>query len=74
VVGYRDHPVGTMLEEPGGSGYFTEVVLRPQVEVADESTIDRARELHEVAHRSCFIARSVSFPVRHEPEIRTVGA
>lgn len=25
--------------------------------------------LHDVAHRSCFIARSVSFPVRHEPEI-----
>lgn len=74
VVGYRDRPVGTMLEEPGGSGYFTEVVLRPQVEVAEASSIERARELHDVAHRSCFIARSVSFPVRHEPEIQAVSA
>jgi organic hydroperoxide reductase OsmC/OhrA len=72
VVGYRDRPVGTMREEPGGSGYFTEVVLRPQVELVDARSIERARELHDVAHRSCFIARSVSFPVRHEPEIRTV--
>ena len=74
VVGYRDRPVGTMHEEPGGSGYFTEVVLRPEVEVADEESVERARELHDVAHRSCFIARSVSFPVRHEPRIWTVGA
>ena len=74
VVGYRDDPVGTMHEEAGGSGYFTDVLLRPQVEVADTSSIERARELHDVAHRSCFIARSVSFPVRHEPEIRAVGA
>ena len=74
VVGYRDRPLGTMLEEPGGSGYFTEVVLRPEVEVAEASMVERARELHGVAHRSCFIARSVSFPVRHEPRIKAAGA
>lgn len=74
VVGYRDDPIGTMHEEPGGSGYFTDVLLRPRVEVADASSIERALQLHDVAHRSCFIARSVSFPVRREPEIRAVGA
>jgi organic hydroperoxide reductase OsmC/OhrA len=31
---------------------------------------DAARELHERAHENCYIASSVNFPVRHEPEIR----
>ena len=69
VVGYEDDPVGTMVEEPGGSGYFTEVLLRPRVVVADAAMIVRGRELHGAAHRNCFIARSVSFPVVHEPLI-----
>jgi len=31
----------------------------------------RARELHGEVGRFCFIARSVRFPVEHEPEILT---
>ena len=67
VVGYEDDPLGTMVEEPGGSGYFTGVLLRPRVVVADAAMIERANELHDAAHRNCFIARSVSFPVQHQP-------
>ncbi len=74
VVEYRDDPIGTMYEEPGGSGYFTEVLLRPQVVIARACSIERARALHDVAQRSCFIARSVSFPVRHEPQIHLAQA
>lgn len=69
VVGYSDDPVGTMIEEAGGSGRFTEVLLRPRVVVAEPAMIDRATTLHDAAHRNCFIARSVNFPVRHEPEV-----
>ena len=29
--------------------------------------VERVEPLHEQAHRMCFLARSVSFPVRHEP-------
>jgi organic hydroperoxide reductase OsmC/OhrA len=69
VVGYEDDPVGTMAEEPGGAGRFTDVLLRPRVVVAESSMVERARSLHGAAHRNCFIARSVNFPVRHEPQV-----
>jgi organic hydroperoxide reductase OsmC/OhrA len=50
-------------------GRFTEVVLRPSVTVAEASMLDRAETLHGPAHEACFIASSVSFPVRHEPSV-----
>jgi organic hydroperoxide reductase OsmC/OhrA len=72
VTAYEDHPVGTMAQV-GQGGRFTEVLLRPRVTVADASQVERAREIHHEASENCFIAASVSFPVRHEPEI-AVGA
>lgn len=67
VTEYRDDPVGTMDEYADGSGRFTAVVLRPQVTVADGDMLANAHDLHDEAHRLCFIASSVNFPVRHEP-------
>jgi len=72
VTGYRDDPVGTMVEE-GRGGRFTEVILRPHVTVASPEMVDGARRLHEDAHRACFIASSVAFAVRHEPTIDVAG-
>jgi organic hydroperoxide reductase OsmC/OhrA len=69
VTGYVDEAVGSMTEEADGSGRFTEVVLRPRVEVADPAMTEAARALHAEAHRKCFIANSVAFPVRHDPEV-----
>jgi organic hydroperoxide reductase OsmC/OhrA len=74
VTAYEDAARGTMREERGGGGRFTEVVLRPVVTVAEESMIAEATALHERAHAICFIANSVNFPVRHEPVIRAAGA
>ncbi|MFL6127029.1 OsmC family protein [Actinophytocola sp.] len=70
VTGYTDAASGVMREEPGNSGRFAEVVLRPEVTVADAAMVDRAEALHQQAHEECFIARSVSFPVRHLPVVR----
>lgn len=67
VTGYADTAVGTMRETPDGGGHFTEVVLRPRVTVAEPGMVDRANRIHGAAHRRCFIASSVNFPVRHEP-------
>ncbi|WP_415856113.1 OsmC family protein [Sinomonas sp. G460-2] len=67
VTAYTDAAEGTMHLNRDGSGEFTEVVLRPRVELADESQRGLADSLHEEAHRVCFIARSVNFAVRHEP-------
>lgn len=68
VTAYTDHAHGTMETTPEG-GHFTEAVLRPQVEVASQEMADKAATLHAEAHRTCFIAASVNFPVRHEPTI-----
>ncbi len=67
VTGYVDAASGVMRETPGNGGRFTEVVLRPEVTVADPAAIQLAEALHKQAHDACFIANSVNFPVRHEP-------
>ncbi len=71
VTGYTDHPVGTMAEDADGAGQFVAVVLRPAVTVADDAMREPAMALHDEVHAKCFIARSVSFPVRHEPTVAT---
>jgi organic hydroperoxide reductase OsmC/OhrA len=67
VTAYEDSPVGTMAQA-GQGGHFTEVVLRPRVTVAEASMGEVARAIHREASENCFIAASVNFPVRHEPE------
>ena len=66
VLSYVDESSGVMTTGPDGGGRFVSVTLRPRVEVADSAMRDLAIELHEKAHATCFIASSVSFPVRHE--------
>ena len=66
VTGYTDAATGT-LRVHGHAGEFAEVTLRPRVELADESQRELADRLHDDAHAACFIARSVNFPVKHEP-------
>lgn len=73
VTGYVDHPIGTMQESADGGGRFLEVVLRPEVTVAAADMAQRAAALHADAHRKCFIANSVNFPVRHEPVIHVAA-
>lgn len=69
VVEYTDDAEGEMQENEDGSGQFLSVTLHPQVVVADTNMIDQATSLHADANRMCFIARSVNFPVRHEPQV-----
>ena len=67
VTAYSDAPSGTMKEHPDGSGEFVEVLLCPEVTVADAAMSERATALHDEAEKLCFIARSVNFPVHHRP-------
>lgn len=68
VTGYTDHPTGTMVQTPDGGGYFTEVVLRPVVQIAERRHRDALADVHERAHHLCFIANSVNFDVRCEAQ------
>lgn len=69
VTAYRDKATGTMVTDTSGGGQFTEVTLHPHVTIADAKDLEKARDLHEMAHHQCFIANSVSFPVRCEATV-----
>lgn len=70
VLAYRDDAVGTMVEADGGGGRFSEAILRPLAMLSAGSDTARATALHEEAHRLCFIANSVNFPVKIEPVVQ----
>jgi organic hydroperoxide reductase OsmC/OhrA len=64
VTAYVDKPSGTMTLTKDGSGKFTEVVLNPTATVEGNISADVLSEIHQKAHKMCFIANSVNFPVR----------
>jgi organic hydroperoxide reductase OsmC/OhrA len=68
VLEYSDAATGRMAADRNG-GKFEEVVLHPRVVIAEADDLGVARELHEQAHASCYIASSVNFPVRHEATV-----
>ena len=74
VLEYRDAAWGLMEENADGSAQFVRVVLKPAAKVSAESDRDQALALHHDAHRLCFIARSVNFPVENEPQIERAQA
>jgi organic hydroperoxide reductase OsmC/OhrA len=69
VTGYTDAARGTMAEDKERGGYFTEIVLRPLVTISAGDAA-RAEHLHEAAHKKCYIANSVNFPVRCIPKVQ----
>lgn len=72
VTGYVDRATGSIEQTPDGGGHFTEAVLRPIVTISSGDPAV-ARDAHAEASALCFIASSVNFPVRHEPELRVEG-
>lgn len=68
VLAYRDAASAVMAEHENGSGEFLRATLRPTVTLRAGSDRERALALHHEAHRMCFIAASVKFPVDLSPE------
>jgi organic hydroperoxide reductase OsmC/OhrA len=73
VLDYRDSASGVLEEGNDGAGEFVRVTLKPTVKVSPGDDRARASALHTEAHRLCFIARSVRFPVEIVPEIIEAG-
>lgn len=69
VEKYTDEAKGTMVEDDIRGGYFSEVILYPQITLKDNSRQEEAAALHHKANKMCFIANSCNFPVRHEARI-----
>ena len=67
VTAYEDRAEGLMRTNRDGSGQFESVTLKPRVTVAGPAAPDLLEELHVEANKVCFIARSVNFPVLHQP-------
>ena len=60
VDGYEDEAVGFLEKNEAGKLAMTRVVLRPRVLFADPAPgPEVVADLHERAHRECFIANSV---------------
>ena len=68
VESYTDAATGTMEQTHDGGGHFTLATLRPRV-VISSGDLGVAQRIHEGASAKCFIAASVNFPVKHEPEV-----
>ncbi len=73
VLEYDDNATGTMEETADRGGHFVEVTLHPTITIAPRSSLETARRLHHGAHEKCFIANSVNFPVRVQPEFRATS-
>jgi len=73
VTEYQDEAWGEMTEHADGSGEFTRVVLCPRVTIAEAERIGDALAIHGRAHAVCALARSMNFPVEHEPRVNGRG-
>jgi organic hydroperoxide reductase OsmC/OhrA len=69
ITEYEDEAWGEMVEHADGSGEFTRVVLRPRVKIAEAERVDDALAIHARANAVCALARSMNFPVEHEPQV-----
>ena len=67
ITSYTDNATGILIEKTSGGGNFKEVTLNPICYIVDESTIEKAIELHHKAHEICYIANSVNFEVKCNP-------
>lgn len=61
VISYEDRPEGTM-----DAHRFVAITLRPRAVFDTDTTTEVIERLHERAHEACFIANSVTCPVRVE--------
>jgi organic hydroperoxide reductase OsmC/OhrA len=69
VLRYEDRVTGTLGAGPTGKTQMIDVLLRPRVTVVKGTDLAAVSAMHEKAHANCFMANSVNFTVRNEPEI-----
>jgi len=68
VNSYRDDVVGYLEKGSNGKLQMTRVILRPCVIFAEDQADAVLREIHHLAHETCFIANSVTTSVAVEPQ------
>jgi organic hydroperoxide reductase OsmC/OhrA len=73
VDAYEDEPVATVGKDADGRLAVTRVVLRPRVVFGGAVEPARLAQLHELAHRNCFVANAVKAEVVVEPQQNAPG-
>lgn len=68
VTDYRDEAELVLRLDAKGEGKVERATLHPHVRITSGNP-EVARALHKDAHRKCFVANSVKFPVECEAEI-----
>lgn len=72
VLSYEDRAVAVMTE--GEGPMWVELIqLRPRIELAPGSRIDRIERLIQIAHQECFIARTLRSGMRIEAKVVVQG-
>ena len=66
---YEDSGEAFLEVNADGSGRINLVILKPKVRITNFDQHNLALELHEEAHRLCFIANSCRFEIKILPEI-----
>ena len=74
VVSYEDSCEAVMEEGHGDKeGKIVSITLSPTILVDEKSDTSLAMKLHEDAHKACFIANSLNFPVQCKATILVEG-
>jgi peroxiredoxin-like protein len=68
LLEYNDSATGTLAIKDGKMR-MVEIVLWPQVRIANATQLEQARELHAKAHANCFMSNSVNFEVKVQPTV-----
>jgi peroxiredoxin-like protein len=69
VLDYVDDATGHLQRGDNGLYRMARVILRPRIVIADESKVDKARQLLMRAEEVCLISRSVSSQVDVDPSV-----
>lgn len=73
VQAYEDDPLAVGETDAQGASRFLRATLRPWITVPAGTDLTVADALHGQVHKTCFIARSVNFPVAYKARYRLLG-
>ncbi|MDT8327525.1 MAG: OsmC family protein [Roseovarius sp.] len=65
VHAYQDDPLAVGETDANGANRFLRATLRPSISVPAGTDLEKADSLHHEIQKTCFIARSVNFPVTY---------
>ena len=68
VESYTDEAVGTLEKDTDGKLAITQIILRPKINFGGENSpaTEQLNEMHQFAHKECFIAHSIKARVTIE--------